>query len=264
MSIGIYKFQNLITQEVYIGQSINLEERYNKHSRNWLNGTTDFYKAIQDYGWNNFSYEILEICSQEQLNEKEQFWISYYDSYNNGYNMTKGGSNKNSINQEIVIEKWNSNLSPKEISKELKIGLSTVYQILNGYDEFQPQSKNKIVFQYDLAGNFIQSWNSYKEAGISLNISPESIGKVVSGKRLSAGGFQWKKEFQEKISSVENNTSIPKIIYQYDLNKNFIQKFDSLADACKAVSGDSSAIRRAAKKGLSRSAYGFRWSFDNI
>ena len=100
MSIGIYKFQNLITQEVYIGQSINLEARYQRHKRDWVNGTTNFYKAIQKYGWNNFSYEVIENCLETELNEKEQFWVNYYDSYNNGYNMTLGGSNQHSVNHQ--------------------------------------------------------------------------------------------------------------------------------------------------------------------
>ena len=49
------------------------------------------YLAFQKYGLENFSFEIIEECEPEQLNLKEQYWIDYYDSYNNGYNMTSGG-----------------------------------------------------------------------------------------------------------------------------------------------------------------------------
>jgi hypothetical protein len=47
--------------------------------------------AIHKYGIKNFDFNILEVCSIEQLDERERYWISYYDSYNNGYNRTPGG-----------------------------------------------------------------------------------------------------------------------------------------------------------------------------
>ena len=48
------------------------------------------YKAMQEYGVWNFSFEILEECPRDQLNEKEKFFIDLYDSYNYGYNSTRG------------------------------------------------------------------------------------------------------------------------------------------------------------------------------
>ena len=53
------------------------------------------YRAIKKYGIENFDFEVIEECSKEQLNDKEIYWISYYDSCNldKGYNLTKGGDN---------------------------------------------------------------------------------------------------------------------------------------------------------------------------
>lgn len=265
MSIGIYKFQNLITQEVYIGQSINLEARYQRHKRDWVNGTTNFYKAIQKYGWNNFSYEVIENCLETELNEKEQFWVNYYDSYNNGYNMTLGGSNQHSVSHQKIYELYDNGMSPIQIAKKLKIGTSTVYQSLNSYLPYinQERDLNYTIYQYDLEGNYIQSWNSCKEAGNNLNICASTIGKAISGKRKSAGGFQWNKQKFSKISPLLK-TSLPKIVYQYDLKNNFIKSFNSVSEASEIIHGDASAIRRAARQGLSRSAYGYRWSYVYI
>lgn len=95
---GIYKITNKINQKSYIGQSIHIEERWKQHiySSNNINHSSynDYiHKAIRKYGIDNFTWEILEICPREELNEKEIYWIAFYDSYNNGYNMTPGGNN---------------------------------------------------------------------------------------------------------------------------------------------------------------------------
>ena len=72
--IGIYKFTNKITGESYIGQSINIVSRYNSHK--YLCGSdTYFHKNIRYYGFNNFSFEVLEECSKEELNDKEIYYI---------------------------------------------------------------------------------------------------------------------------------------------------------------------------------------------
>ena len=95
--IGIYKIENKINGKVYIGQSIDIKSRWNKYildSKTWqiTNQSAVIHKALNKYGVNNFSFEVLEECNPNELDEKEIFWIDYYDSYYNGYNCTKGGS----------------------------------------------------------------------------------------------------------------------------------------------------------------------------
>lgn len=80
MSSGIYKFENKINHLCYIGQAKNLEERKYRHYRNFMNNRcdTDFYKAVYEFGVDNFDYKILECgnFSQEELNELEIKYIS--------------------------------------------------------------------------------------------------------------------------------------------------------------------------------------------
>lgn len=69
---GIYKFTNNITKKSYIGQSINLESRYNSHKRNYLNKNlstynSKFYRAIRKYGFENFTYEILSFSELKKI-----------------------------------------------------------------------------------------------------------------------------------------------------------------------------------------------------
>ena len=91
---GIYKITNIKTKECYIGQAIHIKERWAEHAKCGLGIDTPagnkLYKAIQEFGLWNFSFEVLEVCPQNQLNEKEKYYIDLYSSYDYGYNSTRG------------------------------------------------------------------------------------------------------------------------------------------------------------------------------
>lgn len=91
---GIYKITNTITQQCYIGQAVDIDKRWKEHCKFGLGIDTPpgnkLYKAISEYGLQNFSFEMLEECKKEQLNQKQKFYINLYDSYNFGYNSNKG------------------------------------------------------------------------------------------------------------------------------------------------------------------------------
>lgn len=93
----IYKYTNIINNKTYIGQTRqSLEERHKKHLQQSKNNPIDcFHRAIKKYGIENFTKEIVEDdIPNDKLNEREIYWISYFDSYyisGRGYNMTKGG-----------------------------------------------------------------------------------------------------------------------------------------------------------------------------
>lgn len=105
MSCGIYKIQNLINGKIYIGQSVSIEKRWAAHRYAGRNKKDNYpiHKAMVKYGVENFSFEIIELCDKDQLNEKEVYWISVYDSYKNGYNATPGASNVQGENNPRAI-----------------------------------------------------------------------------------------------------------------------------------------------------------------
>lgn len=92
---GIYKIENLINHKVYIGQSINISQRWRSHRSHYQTENGYLYRAMRKYGIENFSFEIIEECQPEELNDKEIKWIAYYKSNDNeyGYNLTAGGGN---------------------------------------------------------------------------------------------------------------------------------------------------------------------------
>lgn len=94
MTCGIYKITNKINQKIYIGQSKNIEYRWKQHIYEMNENYKSHYsihKALKKYGIENFTFEIIEITKEEELFDREKYWIQYYNSYNKGYNETVGG-----------------------------------------------------------------------------------------------------------------------------------------------------------------------------
>lgn len=90
----IYKITNNKNNFVYIGQTVKQDpkERWQQHIGDAKNGSNlAIHKAIRKIGVKNFSFEIIEKCFSGELDERERYWINYYDSFNNGYNSTIGG-----------------------------------------------------------------------------------------------------------------------------------------------------------------------------
>lgn len=108
----IYKITCNINGKVYIGQTIRpLEQRFKRHIDEALaaeNPRIKFQRAIKKYGKENFTVEKIDECfSQDELNEKEKFWIKFYNSIECGYNTaegSRGGNTYAGISEEQLLE----------------------------------------------------------------------------------------------------------------------------------------------------------------
>ena len=93
---GIYKITDA-DGRCYIGQAIDIGSRWKEHMKCALGiGTTGyltnkFYRAMHNKGPENFTFEILEICPKVKLDERERYWIEFYNSTVYGYNTKSGG-----------------------------------------------------------------------------------------------------------------------------------------------------------------------------
>lgn len=91
---GIYKITNKKTNQCYVGQALDIKTRWRDHMKCGLGidapAGNKLYKAMFEDGLESFTFELLEKCPKEQLNEKERFYIDLYDCYNFGYNSNKG------------------------------------------------------------------------------------------------------------------------------------------------------------------------------
>lgn len=105
--IGIYKITNLKNQKVYIGQSRHIEKRFKEHiqkSQNFYEGEhyNPVHMDLHIFGIENFSFEVIEECTIEELNDKEEYWIKYYNSQKTGYNITSGGNCTGKLSSDDV------------------------------------------------------------------------------------------------------------------------------------------------------------------
>lgn len=143
MSCGIYKITNQINGKVYIGQSIAIEKRFTKHRNEGFNPNSKsyelpLYKGIRKYGLENFTFEILELCSPNELSSREMFFIEKFKSFekSHGYNICIGEITPIKLTptfvreiQKLLIE---STKTQEEISQEYKIDQSMVSLINTG------------------------------------------------------------------------------------------------------------------------------------
>lgn len=94
MTSGIYAIKNLTDGKTYIGRSVNIEKRWNEHK--WqLDSNRHINRHLQG-AWNRgdkFDFSILEECENGLLNEREIYWIAYYNTTDSthGYNLCEGG-----------------------------------------------------------------------------------------------------------------------------------------------------------------------------
>lgn len=92
---GIYKITSLITEQAYIGQSVDIKERFRQHVKSGLSytsATNKLYQEMYKQGPENFTFEVLEQVPKEKLNERETYWIEFYKTKDIGLNVTRGGA----------------------------------------------------------------------------------------------------------------------------------------------------------------------------
>ena len=93
---GIYKITNIKDGKIYIGQSTDIKTRWSNHIKAALKidsiAHSRVHDAMGEEGIWNFTFELLEQCPKEKLNEREKYYIEFYQSNTYGYNKTAGGA----------------------------------------------------------------------------------------------------------------------------------------------------------------------------
>lgn len=135
----IYIIKNSINEKVYIGQTARtIEARWNQHKNAALRGETQgiiLYNAMRKYGIDNFYISLLEETNIENLNEREKYWIKYYNTYWEGYNQTIGGTwptkpkYTDELIQTVIYMLQNEEFSYNDIQEKTGMSLTHIYNI---------------------------------------------------------------------------------------------------------------------------------------
>lgn len=204
----IYQITNDVNGKIYIGKTeFSIEKRFKEHCRDRNKRNLEnrpLYRAMNKYGIEHFHIELIE--ETEYPEEREVYWIEQKGSFKNGYNATLGGDGKKYIDYDLVIATYKEIPIISKVAEKLKISEDSVSLILKSRQvELLPKKEvaqmvcGKIVNQYDLENNYIQSFPSAKVAAESLgkitrssNGASSHISDVCKGKRKTAYGYKWK------------------------------------------------------------------------
>mgnify|MGYP002580750181 FL=1 len=202
----IYLITNKINGKQYIGQTIRtIEERWKGHisASKHQKDNNYFHNAIQKYGESSFEISLLEeVKDASLLDEKEQYYISKYNTYfPNGYNTTIGGGGVQRHDYNRIKELWDLGYTSKEICELENIHQDTLRFILRGYKDYNQETARKRgiihyrgcrIGQYTKDGKFIQTFSSIAEASRAMGVTDMAIGRAIKRNGTSCG-FIWKK-----------------------------------------------------------------------
>ena len=211
----IYKITNMVNGKSYIGKTErSIQERFREHKKlrnNRKHEKRPLYTAMNKYGVKNFKLELLEKTDIPE--EREEYYIKYFNSYGStGYNATIGGDGKAWLDHQAIIECYEKEQNATKVAEIMKCDRGTVNTILKNNNITRSQSGDhmKIKFsikvnQYNLNGEYIQTFNSYADAGrwIQKNkFSQDKRYERIAGKiaaccnneRKTAYKFKWKKQ----------------------------------------------------------------------
>jgi group I intron endonuclease len=234
----IYKITNLINNQCYIGQTVRAyTERWAEHLRdkdkepycNW-----PLYRMINKVGINNIDWRVIEEVPNELLNEREQYWIKYYNSKDNGYNCTYGGYNGTKYNYNEILDYW-LNEGERNFTKTAEhFGSSKSYisEIIHnlGYEgrdwseinkNNHDSSKRQINKIDQLTGKVLKTYNTITEAAQDMGDINyrKTISSICSGHRPTYLGYCW--QYKEDIGKPIYLNRQQKIIVLVDYNIEF-------------------------------------------
>ena len=276
----IYKITNTVNGKMYIGQTRrSIEERWKQHIRSSFSDSSfdkgPFHLAIKKYGVDTFKVEQIEECNNEELNDRETYWIEYFDARHKGYNITTGGEHHWKWDTKEIMELWTKGFSVSEIVKELgschqaissrlKSEGVTVDEINKRGKKISGKTSRLPVYMYDRNGNYITEFKSRQEAVKAIGYT----GKISGGSFFTStvGGYQFRRYKVDKLDSSIKPHHLE--VHQYTLEGEYIASYPSNTAAAIAVTGNENShvsIGAVCNKNKGRTqAYGYRWSFEKV
>ncbi len=277
----------------YVGMTSkeNVEDRWNKG-----NGYYDqpVYKAIQKYGWDNIEHHIYaQNLSEVEAHALENKLITEWDTliqHNKGYNVSTGEyfncadvARKEISQYDIMGNLIKTFPSAQDAANELQCSASSLGEVCNdiralsqgflwawGHEaKIKPlkdiQHKVLKIDQFDLQGNFLQTFNNAMEAGrlySNNNRAGIHIVDVCRGKRRSCFGFQWRYHYEGNNDCIAISP-IEKIVGKYNLQGELINTYPSVNEAARQNNTDKTLVSRQCRGSIKTTGKDFFFRFGN-
>lgn len=315
----IYKITNDINDKIYIGKTVDLRDRVRgrifevKSSQQVAkNG---IISAMREIGLDKFQYEIIDYLEihdnfkysnkelyEEELSNKEIYWIKKLNTLDEGYNQTEGGEGIYNYTTSVLqydiegnfIQEWDSiksanialNVNSNSVSgiPRVCLGLSKIafgyqwrYKQSNKFPrKIAPAPSDYWILQYDNLGNFLNEYRSPTIAAEMIGVD-NGGGKISECARndymITAYGYQWRyKEdgnFPKKILSVKEQNGLlkhyektAKPVIQYDLEGNFISTYRT-TDEAEEITGIFRNTIKLVAVGEYYHAGGYQWRYKS-
>jgi hypothetical protein len=265
---------------VYIGQTVNIYKRKHAYKKLGYKKQTKLWNSCQKYNWNPIEYfEIIEecICGEDKcnINEREIYWISYYDSFNNGLNCTEGGKGQLSKiwteeerekQRQITLSngtgflKGNKICEGRILSEEHK---EKIKQSSKEYFSTHEHWKTGTTLSEEHKQKIINSTtgeNNHFYGKKHTDVVREKMSKSHTGVKLSEETKKKMSESQLKRDKSNDRKHIVSVC-QYDLEGNFICKFDSIKEASEKTGTRTTSIIRVCK-GRRKSSNNYIWKYN--
>lgn len=186
---GIYAYRLISDKtKIYIGSAQNLSQRFRQHRYRYSiykGNNSKFYNMINKYGWNNIEYTILEILKsisnakieKNILMEKEQW---YLDKYSPSLNINKkAGSMAGYKHSDIIKLKFGDMHRAKSYKRLYKTNIKCLVSD-ETKNKLRLRSRGAPVLVYDKNLNLVKSFQTIKETGVFVGLSPSSVSKYIN------------------------------------------------------------------------------------
>ena len=192
----IYKITNIINNKIYIGKTKEtIDSRYKRHIYDIEHHKTKslLYDAMKKYGIDSFKVEQIDVATdQDELNKKEIYWISFYNStdHEKGYNLTTGGE----VKKEMSLESRKRMSESHKNKPSNRLGKHHTEETKKKISEAMT---GKRIGKYNVCSIPVRCietgeiFESIGEVERKYNIKATKVCAVCKGKRHMTGGFHW-------------------------------------------------------------------------
>ncbi len=214
--IGIYKITHRESGKCYIGQSVDVFKRWKEHSNLAVKKKSLVQRAFVAHGIDRFTFEVVEECNREMLNDREVYWISYFNAFGEGgYNLTSGGGQGTTVSDKTKA-KMSAALKGRIISEEHRENLSVALKGKKPSEEHRENlsvaHKGKIKSKEHRANLSVAHKGKKPSEEHRANISAASKGKQVECPHCArVGGINAMRRWHFENCKIYKELGVPKL-----------------------------------------------------